>query len=261
MSDMRGAPRMYRVLRRLLPPLANPYFPLTVEGLEQIPSRGGAVLACNHLSFVDSIVLPLHVPRPVYFLGKADYWHSWRTRWFFQATGVVPVDRNGGDRGAGSLRTGVNILARGDILGIYPEGTRSPDGRLYRGKTGPARMAMEAGVPIIPCGVLGSAEAMPEGRRFPRRKPVTVRYGTPIDLTAFATMTDRAQALREATNEVMAAIQSLTDQPYVDVYAADVKRGELGPADQLLSVPVARHGRARVDSDDRTSRGFEVDGN
>jgi 1-acyl-sn-glycerol-3-phosphate acyltransferase len=115
---MADAPRLYRGLKRVLPSVANPYFHVQAEGLEHIPDREPAVLACNHLSFIDSILLPLNVPRPVYFLGKADYWDSWRTRWFFQGTGVVPVHRGGGEKSEQSLKTGVDILSSGDLLGI-----------------------------------------------------------------------------------------------------------------------------------------------
>lgn len=251
---------MYRLLRRIIPPIATPYLRLEIEGLEGIPATGGAVLACNHLSFIDSIVLPLHVPRPVYFLGKADYWDSWRTRWFFQGTGVVPVHRDGGARGAGSLRTGVEILQRGDLLGIYPEGTRSPDGRLYRGKTGPVRMALEAGVPIVPCAVRGSDLAMPEGRRVPRRGPITVRYGNPIDVSRYDDGSDRIQALRTATNAVMTAIMALSGQEYVDSYAAHAKAGLLGPVSQLPSTTPDASAVLDTEAPDNGSADLEIEG-
>jgi 1-acyl-sn-glycerol-3-phosphate acyltransferase len=222
---MPDAPRMYRVLRRALPPVVNPYLHVQVEGIERIPEGSSAILACNHLSFIDSVVLPMNVPRPVYFLGKADYWDSWRTRWFFQGTGVVPVHRGGGGQGEASLRTGVDILSRGDLLGIYPEGTRSPDGRLYRGKTGPVRMALEARVPIVPCAVLGTDQAMPTGTYLPRRQPVTVRYGEPLDLSRFHARREDPFVLRSATDELMYEIMLLSGQEYVDEYAAKVKSG------------------------------------
>lgn len=230
MTDLADAPRMYRVLRRALPHVVNPYFPLTVRGLEHVPRSGGAILAANHLSFIDSIVLPINVPRPVYFLGKADYWDSWRTRWFFAGTGVVPVHREGGDRGAASLRTGTELLRGGDLLGIYPEGTRSPDGRLYRGKTGPARMALAAGVDVVPCAVTGSDVAMPTGTRWPRRRPITVHYGEPLSLSDYAGQDQDPAALRHATDAIMRAIQRLSGQEYVDVYASAVKTAQEPPA-------------------------------
>lgn len=225
---MANAPHLYRGLRRIIPPVANWYFRVRVEGLGNLPAWTGAILASNHLSFVDSIVLPMNVPRPVYFLGKADYWDSWRTRWFVRGTGVVPVDRRGGENGASGLRAGVEILRRGDLLGIYPEGTRSPDGRLYRGKTGPVRMALEADVPIVPCAVLGTDVAMPPGRLVARRSQVTVRYGMPLDLSRYHARRDDPSTLRAATDELMEEIARLSGQPYVDRYAADVKREQLG---------------------------------
>ncbi|MEX0831392.1 MAG: lysophospholipid acyltransferase family protein [Nitriliruptoraceae bacterium] len=256
---MRGAPGMYRMLRRIIPPIATPYLRLEIEGLGHIPADGPAVLACNHLSFIDSIVLPLYVPRPVYFLGKADYWDSWRTRWFVQGTGVVPVYRDGGEKGAGSLRTGVEILRRGDLLGIYPEGTRSPDGRMFKGKTGPVRMALEAGAPIVPCAVLGSDRAMPSGKRVPRRHPVTVRYGEPLDLSHYRTDTADPGVLRTATDELMTAIMGLSGQRYVDAYASDIKSGAVGPADVLPSTVPGNRGPAAGDDDANRSFGVERD--
>jgi 1-acyl-sn-glycerol-3-phosphate acyltransferase len=224
---MADAPRMYRTLRKLLPPVLNPYLHVQVEGIDHVPDRTPAILACNHLSFIDSMVLPMNVPRPVYFLGKADYWDSWKTRWFFQGTGVVPVERGGGGKGEDSLKTGVQILGRGDLLGIYPEGTRSPDGRLYRGKTGPVRMALEAGVPIIPCAVFNTDKAMPTGSYIPKREPVTVRYGAPLDLSRYRDRRADPFVLRAATDELMYEIMMLSGQEYVDEYAAKVKSGDV----------------------------------
>ncbi|MFW5933225.1 MAG: lysophospholipid acyltransferase family protein [Actinomycetota bacterium] len=224
---MSDAPRMYRSLRRVLPAVVNPYFRLELVGLDNVPEHDPAVLACNHRSFLDSIVLPLNVPRPVYFLGKADYWDSWRTRWFFRGTGVVPVYRDGSDRDSASLRTGVEILHNGDLLGIYPEGTRSPDGRLYRGKTGPVRIALEADVPIIPCAVQGTEHALPTGSYRPRRWPVRVIYGEPLDLSRYRDRRHDPFVLRSATDELMYEIMLLSGQEYVDEYAARVKSGDV----------------------------------
>jgi 1-acyl-sn-glycerol-3-phosphate acyltransferase len=222
---MPDAPRMYRTLKRVLPPIVNPYLHVQIEGLENVPDVAPAILASNHLSFIDSIVLPMNVPRPVYYLGKADYWDSWRTRWFFQGTGVVPVHRGGGEKSESSLTTGVEILRKGELLGIYPEGTRSPDGRLYRGKTGPVRMALEADVPIVPCAVIGTDQAMPTGVYVPRREPVTVRYGQPLDLSRYRDRRTDPFVLRSATDELMYEIMMLSGQEYVDEYASKVKSG------------------------------------
>jgi 1-acyl-sn-glycerol-3-phosphate acyltransferase len=236
MGRMAGAPGLYRFLRSALPPLVMPYFRVTVEGVEHVPVDGPAVIACNHLSFIDSIVLALALPRPLYFLGKADYWESARTRWLVAGAGVVPVHRDGGDRGEASLRAGVALLERGELLGIYPEGTRSPDGRLYRGKTGPVRMALEAGAPVVPVGIVGSNLAMPQDRRVIRRTPITLRFGRPLDLSRFRARRTDPLVLRSATDEVMYEIMLLSGQLYVDEYASHVKSGAVDP-DEELPVP------------------------
>jgi 1-acyl-sn-glycerol-3-phosphate acyltransferase len=227
-----------------------PYFHLQAEGAENIPTGRPAILACNHLSFIDSLTLPLFAEGPVYFLGKADYWDSWRTAWFFKGTGVVPVKREtkGGD---GALETGVEILSRGDLVGIYPEGTRSPDGRLYRGKTGPVRMALEARVPIVPVGVIGTDKAMPTGSYLPRREPITIRYGRPLDLSRYYDDREDPFVLRSATDELMFEIMMLTGQEYVDEYAANVKKGRIDLREDLSVHAPAPAGGG---SDEDTSR-------
>lgn len=227
MPGMRDAPRMYRVLKRILPSAVVPYLHMQVEGLVHVPDQQPAVIASNHLSFIDSIVIPLSLPRPVYYLGKADYFDSWRTRWFFEGAGVVPVKREGRGSGDAALETGIEILQSGDIVGIYPEGTRSPDGRLYRGKTGPVRMALAAGVPLIPCAVIGTDRAQPPGKYTITRHPVTVRFGRPLDVARYADQAEDPFALRSATDELMYEIMMLSGQEYVDEYASRVKAGEV----------------------------------
>ncbi len=246
-GGMAEAPGLYRVLHKALPPIFDKWLSLQVEGAEHVPADSPAVLACNHLSFIDSLVLPVSVDRPLYFLGKADYWDSWRTRWFFQSTGVVPVDRTGGDKAEAALQTGVRILESNELLGIYPEGTRSPDGRLYRGKTGPARIAITAGVPIIPCAVIGTDQAMPEGSRVPRRRPVMVRYGRPMTLERYAGKADDPVALRAATDELMFEIMMLSGQEYVDEYASKVKKGEIDLRDAGRGATSAPQPKAGVE--------------
>jgi 1-acyl-sn-glycerol-3-phosphate acyltransferase len=224
---MAAAPGLYRALRRGLPPVVNRYLHIQLEGIENVPDRQPAILASNHLSFLDSIVMPVNVPRPVYFLGKADYWDSWRTRWFFQGVGVVPVKREGAGAGQASLTAGVEILRSGDCVGIYPEGTRSPDGRLYRGKTGPVRMALEAGAPVVPIGIIGTDVAQPTGSYTISRHPVTVRYGRPLDFSRYDGQQDDPFVLRSATDELMYEIMMLSGQEYVDEYASKVKSGQV----------------------------------
>ncbi|MGH2675291.1 MAG: lysophospholipid acyltransferase family protein, partial [Actinomycetota bacterium] len=152
----------------LLGPLLRLIYRPRARGLRNIPRTGGFILAANHLSFVDSLFMPLVCPRPVVFLGKADYFESWRTRWFFRATGVIPVRRQGGSAGEAAIQAGIEALREGRAVGIYPEGTRSPNGRLYRGKTGVARMALEARVPVIPVAIRGSEDIMPLEAKVPR---------------------------------------------------------------------------------------------
>ncbi|MGH3442248.1 MAG: lysophospholipid acyltransferase family protein [Nitriliruptorales bacterium] len=251
MSGMRDAPLLYRVLRRILRPTLSRLLHLQVEGLENIPASGGAIIASNHLSFIDSLFVPLMVDRPVYFLGKADYFESWRTRWFFAGVGVIPTYRSGGEKSAQALESGVGVLARGDILGIYPEGTRSPDGRLYRGKTGPVRMALEAGVPVVPCAVHGTRDAQPPGKYVPRRRPVALRYGRPLHFDRYAGQHDDPFVLRSATDELMYEIMMLSGQEYVDEYASKVKSGQVDLSDtQELQSPTAR-----LDDDERRAAG------
>lgn len=225
MSELSDAPLMYRAVKRSVTPLANRWLKITLEGLDNVPAGRPVILACNHLSFIDSVVLPINLDRPVYYLGKSDYFDSWKTKWLFDSLGVVPVRREGGSAGEASLNTGIRLLSEGNIVGIYPEGTRSPDGRLYRGKTGPVRMALAAGVDIVPCGVIGTDRAQPPGKYTIKSSPVTVRYGRPISLDRYAENADDPFVLRAATDEVMYEIMNLSGQEYVDEYASKVKSG------------------------------------
>lgn len=225
MSGLADAPRMYRAVKRVMAPVANRWLTTSVDGLDNVPRDRPVILACNHLAFIDSIVLPINLDRPVYFLGKSDYFDSWKTKWFFDSLGVVPVRREGGTAGEASLNTGIDILNSGDIVGIYPEGTRSPDGRLYRGKTGPVRMALAAGVDIVPCAVIGSDKAQPPGKNTVKSLPVTMRYGRPISLGRYADQAEDPFVLRAAIDEVMYEIMSLSGQKYVDEYASKYKDG------------------------------------
>ena len=214
----------------LLGPGLKVYYDPWHEGEEHIPETGGAILASNHLSFSDSVFLPLMIKRKLVFLGKAEYFEGkgvkgWATKAFMEGVGTIPVQRGGGRASEAAIRTGVEVLKGGDLLGIYPEGTRSPDGRLYRGKTGAARMAIEAGVPVIPVAMIGTDKAQPIGQRVPNRAvKVGARIGRAIDLSEFAGKQEDREALREATTRIMTAIQELSGQEYVDKDAGIVKR-------------------------------------
>jgi 1-acyl-sn-glycerol-3-phosphate acyltransferase len=205
-----------------------------IEGRENIPSEGPAILASNHLSFSDSFFMPLLVPRKVTFLAKAEYFTTpglkgWLSRAFFSGVGQVPIDRDDPDASRAALTTGVRVLRAGNLLGIYPEGTRSPDGRLYRGKTGVARMALEAGVPVIPCVMVNTDTIQPTGRRFPRLRPRPgVRFGKPLDFSRYEGMSGDRFVERSMTDEIMYELMQLSGQEYVDVYAAKVKAAQAG---------------------------------
>lgn len=211
-------------------------------GLENIPGEGPVILACNHVSFVDSLFMPLLVKRPVVFLGKADYFDSWRTRWFVKAAGVIPVRREGGSKSEAAIRTGIQALGEGRIVGIYPEGTRSPDGRLYRGKTGVARMALEARVPVVPVAVEGTREIMPIDAKIPRfRGKATVRYGKPLRFERYYDRPTDRFVLRSVTDEILYEIMMLSGQEYVDEYASKVKEelaAEETPVPEREDAPV-----------------------
>lgn len=217
-----------------------------VEGLEHVPDKGAAILASNHLSFSDSFFLPLVVPRPITFLAKSDYFtgrgvKGLFTKAFFAGVGQVPVDRSGGRASEAALRTGMRILGEGSLLGIYPEGTRSPNGTLYRGKTGLARMAMECEVPIIPVAMINTYEIQPPGQVRPSLRRVGVRIGRPLDFSRYEGLSNDRFVLRSITDEVMYELMSLSGQEYVDMYATRAKEliAEGSPADSRSMVDQA----------------------
>ncbi|MEI2775308.1 MAG: lysophospholipid acyltransferase family protein [Tetrasphaera sp.] len=213
----------------LLGPFLRRLFELDVEGLEHVPTQGPAILASNHLSFSDSFFLGAAGTRRVTYLAKADYFtgrglKGRLTAAFFRAAGQVPVDRSGGRASDGALHAGLEVLQRGELLGIYPEGTRSPDGRLYRGRTGVARLALEGKVAVIPVAMVGTGEAQPTGQVVPKLTPVTVRFGAPLDFSRYEGMADDRFVLRSVTDEIMYQLMLLSGQDYVDVYASSHKK-------------------------------------
>ncbi len=217
-----------------------------VEGLENVPDKGAAILASNHLSFSDSFFLPLVVPRHITFLAKSDYFtgsgiKGLFTKAFFAGVGQVPVDRSGGRASEAALRTGMRILGEGSLLGIYPEGTRSPNGTLYRGKTGLARMAMEAEVLILPVAMINTYEIQPPGVLRPRLRRVGVRIGKPLDFSRYEGLSNDRFVLRSITDEVMYELMSLSGQEYVDMYATRAKEliADGSPADSRSMVATA----------------------
>jgi 1-acyl-sn-glycerol-3-phosphate acyltransferase len=233
----------YWILKHLLvgPFLRLVYRP-KATGLENVPETGPAILAANHLSFVDSLFIPVLLKRKVVFLGKSDYFDSWRTRWFVRSVGVIPVRREGGAASEAAIRAGIKVLHEGHIVAIYPEGTRSPDGRLYRGKTGMARMALEAQAPVIPVSVKGTDRVMPIGARVPRLGGrVEITYGAPLTFEQYYDRPKDRFVLRSVTDEIMYEIMMLSDQEYMDEYASKVKK-------DLATPPAAASAEARPEA-------------
>ncbi len=212
----------------LIGPWLRVLFRPWTEGLEHIPDEGPAILASNHLSFSDSFILPLMVRRHITFLAKSDYFTGRGVKgrliaWFFRSVGQVPVDRSGGRASEAAIHTGVRILRQGDLLGIYPEGTRSPNGTMYRGRTGIARMALETMAPVIPIAMINTYEIQPPGRLLPRLLRVGIRIGAPLDFRRYEGLEDDRFILRSVTDEVMYELMSLSGQEYVDMYATRAK--------------------------------------
>ena len=216
----------YGILRAFLTPFLMILFRPKVKGLRNVPGSGPVIIASNHLSFSDSIFMPLVVPRKVTFLAKSEYFTSPGPKGLlkkltFIALGQVPVDRSGGRRSEAALITGLKILAEGKCLGIYPEGTRSPDGRLYKGRTGIARLAIESGAPIIPVAMFNTEKIQPTGTVVPKVMRVEMIFGEPLYFEGDPT---DLLYLREVTDKIMATIQALSGQEYVDTYATKAKK-------------------------------------
>ena len=230
----------YILLGPLLSLLGRP----KVEGLEYVPSSGPVILASNHLAVMDSFFLPLVVRRRITFLAKAEYFtgtglKGWFSRWFFTAAGQVPIDRTDADAAQAALNTAQRLLGQGKLLGMYPEGTRSPDGRLYKGKTGLGRLALETGVPVIPVAMIGTDVVNPPGTTMLRFGRVTVRFGKPMDFSRFEGLAGNRFIERAVTDEVIYELMELSGQEYVDIYAASIKeRGNgAGSTSEATRIP------------------------
>lgn len=209
-------------------PLLTTVFRPWVKGLENVPRTGPLIVVCNHLSFVDSVFLPLMIDRQMAFLAKSDYFtgkgiKGWFIRFFMTSAGQLPIDRSGGKASEASLNAGLQVLSDGGVLAIYPEGTRSPDGRMYRGRTGVARMILEAHVPVIPAAVIGTEKVMPLGSNIPKVHRVGVVIGEPLDFSRFEGMESDRFVLRSITDEIIYEMNKLSEQEYVDVYASTIR--------------------------------------
>ena len=214
---------MYTVLHTVVPPVAKLVWRPEVTGLENVPRTGAVIIASNHLSFADSLVIPIVAPRKVHFLAKSDYFTgrgvkgALQKAWF-EGMGMLPVDRDDPKAALGSLDTALEVLRRGEAFGLYPEGTRSRDGRLYRGRTGVAHLALTAGVPVVPVGLTGTEKLQPVGSTLPRVVPISVRFGEPIEVTGRYDGVPLGRARRLVTDEIMTAIQALSGQEEAGIY-------------------------------------------
>ncbi len=209
-------------------PILETVFRPWLSGVENIPKNGAVILASNHLSVIDSIILPLVIDRRIFFLAKSDYFtgrgfKGWAIKNFLKGTGMLPIDRSGGKASEASLNTGLKVLAQGDVLGIYPEGTRSPDGKLYRGRTGVARMILEAHVPVVPVAMIDTEKVMPIGSKLPKVRRIGIIFGEPLDFSRFEGMEGDRFILRSITDEIMYELNRISGQEYVDVYASSIR--------------------------------------
>ncbi|UNO43696.1 lysophospholipid acyltransferase family protein [Streptomyces sp. MST-110588] len=216
------------LLKAFLGFLMRVLFRPKVEGMERIPESGPVILAGNHVTFIDSLFLSLVVKRQVYFIGKDEYVTGKGIKgrlmaWFFTCSGMIPVDRDGGHGGVAALMTGRRVLEEGQVFGIYPEGTRSPDGRLYRGRTGIARLALMTGAPVVPFAMIGTDKVQPNGKGRPHIAPVTIRFGQALDFSRYEGMDRDRYVLRAVTDEVMSDVMRLSGQEYVDMYATKAR--------------------------------------
>ena len=209
-------------------PILRLFFRPEVEGIEHLPAEGGAILASNHLSVADSFFLPLVLPRRVTFPAKLEYFtepglKGKLKKAFFTGVGQIPIDRSSGSAAQGALDTGIRLLREGHLLGIYPEGTRSPDGRLYKGKTGMARIALQAGVPVVPVAMFGTDKANPIGSKIWKPTKIRIKLGAPMDFSRYEGLAGDRFIERSITDEIMYTLMELSGQEYVDMYAAKAK--------------------------------------
>ncbi|MET9732280.1 lysophospholipid acyltransferase family protein [Streptomyces sp. NPDC006458] len=218
----------FALIKAVLGPIMRLMFRPRVEGVENIPGEGPVILAGNHVTFIDSMILPLVCDRQVFFIGKDEYVTGKGLKgrlmaWFFTGVGMIPVDRDGGKGGVAALMTGRRVLEERRVFGIYPEGTRSPDGRLYRGRTGIARLTLMTGAPVVPFAMIGTDKIQPGGAGMPRPSRVTVRFGEALEFSRYEGMDRDRYVLRAVTDSVMTEVMRLSGQEYVDMYATKAK--------------------------------------
>jgi 1-acyl-sn-glycerol-3-phosphate acyltransferase len=225
-----GAGKAQQRVRRIVRPVATRLWKFELEGFDRLPGDGPAILCPNHVSFLDSAFLMLHVSRNISFVGKAEYMDSWKTKYLFPLMGMIPIDRGGGDKSQAALDTAEAVLHRGELFGIFPEGTRSRDGMLHKGRTGAARLALKVGCPIFPVGMIGTREIQPPDAKIPKpHGQCTIKIGRPINVERYRHRGDDHMVLRQITDELMYEIRDLTGQDYRNVYAG--KSAETEPTE------------------------------
>lgn len=229
-TTAREAGQLYPVAKAVIKPLFSFAWRFHVEGADNVPVSGPAIICPNHTSVLDSFFVPAVLPRRITYVGKAEYMDSWKTKHLFPAMGMIPIDRGGGSASERALAAAQRVLERGELFGIYPEGTRSRDGLLYKGHTGPARLALRTGAPIIPVGIRGAREVMPPEAKYPTPfRPVVIRFGTPITMDRFQDRAHDRLVLRQIIDEVMFSIREMSGQEYVNHYAT--KKAEALPTE------------------------------
>jgi 1-acyl-sn-glycerol-3-phosphate acyltransferase len=217
-------------VRAVARPIARRLWHINLEGFERLPHDGPAILCPNHISFLDSAFLMLSVPRTISFVGKAEYMDSWKTKFLFPAMGMIPIDRGGGDKSAAALDLAAKVLRRGELFGIFPEGTRSRDGVLHKGRTGAARLALEIGCPIFPVGIVGTDAIQPPDAKLPKLgRECTIRVGRPVRPDRYRSRAGDRLVFRQMIDEVMFEIRALTGQRYVNTYAGKSAETEPTP--------------------------------
>jgi 1-acyl-sn-glycerol-3-phosphate acyltransferase len=250
MAEDREYGKLYPVAKRILTPLFHRLWKIDVEGLEHVPETGGAIVCANHTSVIDSFFIPCVLPRRISFVGKSEYMDSWKTKHLFPALGMIPIDRGGGSASERALDTAARVLERGELFGIYPEGTRARDGKLHKGHTGAARLALRTKSPIVPVGLIGTRDVQPPEARVPKlRLPVTIRFGRPIAVDRYLDRADDRLTLRQIIDEVMFEIRELSGQEYVDTYAtkkAEALPAEVAHVEPAAEAPAARRSSAEV---------------
>jgi 1-acyl-sn-glycerol-3-phosphate acyltransferase len=215
-----GTDVAYRIFKMVLSPILRLLFKVRVEGLEHVPATGPVIMASNHLSFCDSIFLPLVLKRRITFVAKAEYFEQRKTAWFFRSMGQIPIKRGGGPAAQRALDAAREVLDAGGVFGIYPEGTRSPDRRLYKGRTGVARLVLQTGAPVCCVGMIGTDEAQPIGQVKPNFfTPITIRIGPPMRFERYRNRAEDPKVYRAITDEIMFELAALTGQQYVNQYA------------------------------------------